>query len=219
MFSIPDVELSDDYRLWVRPPSGYKDYLEENLVVTGWVDLDIVVDDVGSSSLQGQMVDPDGRPVTGFTLWLRTAAERTQRETPVTGDGIGRFVLEHLPSGSAVFQTSASPFLNISGVELAPGVANDVRLRLDTGSHRLGGFILDAGGGPVPGARVLLLWSVVENGVRSRSKRETFSDANGYFLFTLLGSGRHTLNVSADGFRGARLEPDVGVGGRGAKRS
>jgi hypothetical protein len=209
MFSITDVEHADDYRLWVRPPSSYKEYLEENLVVTGWVDLDIVVEKVEWSSLEGQMVGPDGRPVPGFTLWLRTAEQGVQRDTPVMGDGLGRFKVVQLPSGSAAFQTLASPFLSISGIELAPGNANHVRLLLDTGDHSLGGFVSDPDGGPVAGARMFLLWSVVEHGVRSRSKRETYSDANGYFLFTALGATGRTLTVTAPGFRNARLELDT----------
>ena len=212
MFSICDVEHSDDYRLWVRPPSGYKDHIEEGLVVTGTVDLDIVVEDVEWSSLEGQMLDTDGRPVPGFTLWLRTASESGQLLKPVTGDEQGRFLVDRIPDGGAALQTQASPFLGFSGIELVPGIANAVRLRLDTGGHRLRGFVLDEADVPVPGARIVLLWSLVEDGVRNRSKRETFSDANGYFLFTKLGSGRHTLNVSAQGFRGSRREYNVSMG-------
>jgi hypothetical protein len=209
IFSIADVEHADDYRLWVRPPSGFKEYLEENLVVTGWVDLDIVVEEVEWSRIEGQMVDPDGHPVPGFTLWLRTAEGGAQRDTPVTGDGLGRFKVEQLPSGGAVFQTLASPFLSISGIELAPGNANRIRLRLDFGSHSLGGFVVDPDGGPVAGACVFLFWSVIEHGIRSRSKRETFSDANGYFLFTALGASGRTLTVTTPGFRNTRLELDT----------
>jgi hypothetical protein len=48
--------------------------------------------------------------------------------------------------------------------------------------------------------------------VSSRSFRETFSDARGYFLFTQLGAGAHTLSATAAGFRSVRLEPQVGPG-------
>ncbi len=209
LFSIPDVEQGDDYRLWVRPPDGYKDYLEENLVVTGWVDLDIVVEDVGWARLDGRMIDPVGRPVPGYTLWLRTSQQSGQNNVAVTGDDLGRFVVEQLPEGNVTFATRASPVLTFSGVEIVPRSPNSVRLRLDTGAHRLEGFVLDAGERPVAGAQMALFWSSVEDGVRSSSRRETHSDANGYFLFTNLGGSLHTLTGSAQGFRGARHQLDT----------
>lgn len=209
-FSITDVEHAEDYRVWVRPPSGFKDYLEEGLVVTGWVDLHIVLEDLEDSGLKGQMVDPVGVPVPRFTLWLRTASESALNPRPVTGDDLGQFFVSHLPEGPVALQTQSSPFLTVSGIELLPGIDNHVRLRLDTGNHRLGGYVFDGEDRPVAGARILLLWSAMESGIQSQSKRETYSDANGYFLFTRLGSAWHTLTVSAQGFTGARLEHDVG---------
>ena len=208
LFSISDVELSDDYLLWVRPPEGFKDYLEENLVVTGWVDLDIVVEKTDWSRLEGRMLDPNGQPVPGYTLWLRTASNGGQRELPVTGDGLGQFEVNQLPSGPAGFQTLASPFLSVTGIELMPGDSNRVRLRLDIGDRRAAGFVVDQAGRPIGGAQVHLFWSSVEGGIRSRSKRETVSDANGYFLFTGLGASGHTLTVTAPDYRSGRLELD-----------
>lgn len=208
LFSIPEVELSDDYLLWVRPPEGFEDYLEEGLVVTGWVDLDIVVEKTDWSRLEGRMVDPDGQPVPGYTLWLRTASNGGPRELPVTGDDLGQFEVDQLPSGTAGFQTLASPFLSMSGIELMPGDPNRVHLRLDIGDRRAGGFVLDQAGAAIGGAQLHLFWSVVEGGIRSRSKRETVSDANGYFLFTGLGASAHTLTVTAPGYRSGRLELD-----------
>ena len=63
------------------------------------------------------------------------------------------------------------------------------------------------------GADVSLLWSLDENGVRSRSTRHTVTDAGGYFLFTQLGSGQHVVNISAAGFGTARLDHDVSMNG------
>ena len=209
MFSIPDVEHAEDYRLWVRPPDGFKDYLEENLVVTGWVDLDIVLEDVGWARLEGQMIDPGGRPVPGFTLWLSTSQPSNQNNIPVTGDDFGRFVVERLPEGSATLATQASPVLTFSGIQLVAGNFNNAQLRLDTGVHGLGGFVLDSDDRPVAAARIVLLWSSVEGGIRSNSRRETHGDANGYFLLSNLGEGLHTLTVSAHGFRSERQQVET----------
>jgi protocatechuate 3,4-dioxygenase beta subunit len=211
-FSFPSVEVATDYRLWVRPKDRYKDYLEEGLVITsGKMDLPIVLEPSGLASLEGRMVDPDGAPVPGFSLWLRTANATAQRYILVTGDQQGRFFVSELPEGELVFQTRSAPRFTVTGIALSGGVNQNVRLTLDTGSHTLDGYVLDSQDEPVPGALISLLWSHEDDGVRSRSTRQTVADANGYFLFTQLGSGLHTLNISASGFRGARVEYQVGA--------
>ena len=55
-------------------------------------------------------------------------------------------------------------------------------------------------------AQVRLLWAIEEQGIASRSRRRTVTDGGGYFLFTSLGPGSHTLSVTAGGYRGARRE-------------
>ena len=70
---------------------------------------------------------------------------------------------------------------------------------------------MSAEGEPISGAQVVLGWSKVDNGVRSRSIRRTVSDGTGYFLFTQLGAGVHTVNVSAYGYRGTRVDYTVGA--------
>lgn len=211
LFSMSEVEHADDYRLWVRPPSGYKDYLEEDLVVTGWVDLEIVLDTSRRANLEGQMVDPQGRPVPGMTLWLASSQPSERRNIPVTGDGAGRFVVDELPEGRVAIGTHAAPLYSFSGIQINPGEVNRVRLRLDFGNGRLAGFVSDSSGRPIAVARSELLWSTVENGVRSQSKHETVTDANGYFLFNNLGETTHNLTISAPGYRSARHQVETGA--------
>lgn len=209
-FHFPQVELAADYRLWVRPRGRYKDHVEEDLWVgPGGLDLTIVLEPLELASLRGQMVDPDGRAVSGFTLWLRSAFEGAEPFIPVTGDRQGRFLVEELPEGPLTLQTLAAPFFSFSGIELSADVSREVRLTLDTGTQTFDGFVEDTAGGPVAGASVALFWSLDAGGVRSRASRQTVTDAQGYFLFTQLGSGLHTASVSAAGFRGARVEHDV----------
>jgi hypothetical protein len=211
-FSFPSVEVGSDYRLWIRPKDRYKDYIDEDLVITsGKLDLVIVLEPLGLASLSGRMLDPDGGPLPGFSLWLRTTYATAQRFILVTGDQQGRFFVSELPEGDLMLQTRSSPLLTITGIALSAGATKNVRLTLDTGLYTLDGYVVNAQDDPVPGARISLLWSHENEGVRSRSTRETFTDVNGYFLFTQLGSGLHTLNISASGFRGARLEYQVGA--------
>jgi hypothetical protein len=65
----------------------------------------------------------------------------------------------------------------------------------------------------VPGSQVSLSWLHNVNGVSSSARRKTTADTKGYFLFTQLGPGLHTLNINAPGFRSARLDHDVGMPG------
>jgi len=67
-------------------------------------------------------------------------------------------------------------------------------------------------GEPVPGAEVTLIWADEEQGVTSRSNRQTFTDGSGYFIFTELGPGSHTIIVTAQGYHSFRREAIPGEG-------
>jgi hypothetical protein len=129
----------------------------------------------------------------------------------VTGDSQGRFVVDAVPEGEIVFQTRSFPELTVSGIEISAGAAKSVRVPLDLGAHSVGGHVVDAEGAPVAGASIFLYSSRIENAVQSRSRRETLVDSNGYFLFTQLGSGPHTLTAQAAGFQGTTVEHRVGM--------
>jgi len=144
-------------------------------------------------------------------LWLRSAYGGATSQA-VTGDGQGRFAVSDLSEGPVALETRASPQLAVTGISLTAGSPRDVLLVLDTAAYVQEGYVLTGQGEPLGGARVSLQWLRVDGGVSSRSFRETFSDARGYFVFTQLGAGAHTLNVTASGFRNVRLEPQVGPG-------
>jgi hypothetical protein len=210
-FVFPEVEVGDGYRLWVHPPGRYRDHVQDSLVISsGGLEMPVVLETLGEASLSGQMVDPDGRPLPGVTLWLSTDSGRGP-PIQVTGSSQGRFFVKTVPEGEVVLQTRASPLLSVSGIRVSGESANQVRLVLDLGEQTVGGHIQDPQGRTVAGARVALYWSHDGSGVRSRSRRETISDAAGYFLFTQLGSGIHTLSVTATGFSGTILDHRVGV--------
>lgn len=210
-FALAGVEESDDYRLWVRPVAGYRDHVRDGLHIgPQGASFDVVVDALGMASLSGSMVDSEGRPLPGFTLWLSAAYGQVARALPVTGDAQGRFEVKDLPEGPVTFATRAAPQLSVSGLQLEAGVPHDVRLVLGMGPHRLEGLLVDERGVPIGGGRLVLLGSRRDGVVESRSVRETTTDAQGHFVLTQLGSGTHTLNVTAAGFRGARLQPQIG---------
>lgn len=209
-FAFAGVEESDDYRLWVRPAKGYRDHVREGVEIgPQGASLGVVVDALGTASLRGSMVDPEGRSVPGFTLWL-SSAYGAARPVAVTGDAQGRFEVGDLPEGAVTLETRAAPRLSVTGLQLAAGAAREVRIPLDIGPYRLEGSLLDERGTPVGGGRVSLLGLRADGGLSSRSFRETVSDARGHFAFTQLGSGTPTLSVTAAGFRGVRLQPAVG---------
>jgi len=210
-FTLTDVEESDDYRLWVHADGGYRDHVREPVEVHGPASLDVSLESLRASSLRGSMVDPEGRPLAGFTLWLRSAFGGAT-SLAVSGDEQGRFAVSDLSEGPVALETRAAPQLSITGISLTAGSPRDVVLVLDVGAYVLEGYLLTDRGGPVGGARVSLQWWRPDGGLNSRSFRETVSDARGYFAFTQLGAGAHTLSVTADGFRGVRLEPQVGPG-------
>ena len=82
---------------------------------------------------------------------------------------------------------------------------------LDWGYQELLGQLVNSDNGePVTGAEVTLYWANKEQGVTSRSQRQTVSDGGGYFIFTELGPGPHTISVTARGFGPARREAAPG---------
>jgi hypothetical protein len=212
-FTLTNVEAGADYRLWVRPQSGFKDGLLENVVVDAATQLEVQLSPIGAATLKGRLVTPDGAPVPGFTLFLATANAAATRSPSVTSDGQGRFVAADLPEGRVALQTRAAPALSVTGIELSAGAPDtEVTVVVDVGAHRLDGRLLTSDGSPAAGVSVSLEWSASIGGVTSRSSRQTVADADGHFTFTQLGSGVHIVTAALAGAGSARLEHPVGAG-------
>jgi 5-hydroxyisourate hydrolase-like protein (transthyretin family) len=214
-FTLANVEAGADYRLWVRPESGFKDGSLENVLVDAGVGpLEVQLTPIGLATLTGRMVTPDGATVPGFTMWLTSAYGSGPRSLPVTSDGQGRFVAKDLPEGRVTLQTRAAPALSVSGIELSASgsAAGDVTVVVDVGAHRLEGRLLTSDGAPASGVRVSLEWSGSSGGVTSRSSRQTITNSDGTFTFTQVGGGVHIVSATLAGSGSVRLEQSVGTG-------
>jgi 5-hydroxyisourate hydrolase-like protein (transthyretin family) len=214
-FTLANVEAGSDYRLWVRPQSGFRDGVLENVLVDAAMQpLDVEVVPIGVATLRGRMVTPDGANIPGFTMWLTSAYGNGPRSLPVTSDAQGRFVAADLPEGPVALQTRAAPALSVSGINLSTGTpaASDITVTVDVGPHRLDGLLLTSEGAPAAGLRVSLEWSASSGGVMSRSSRETTTNSDGSFMFTQLGGGVHTVSATLAGAGGVRVDHRVGAG-------
>lgn len=210
-FAFANVEVGEDYRLWVHAPARFRDHVEEPLSVPAQgVDLPVRLEELREARLSGQMVDPDGRSLPGLSLWLVTSTGG-RGPVEVRSDAQGRFSVDGLLEGEVALQTHGFPLLTVSGLVADVGSTKSVRLVLDVGSLSVGGHVLDEQDRPLAGARVSLAWSHNSSAARSRSYRETACDVAGYFLFTQLGSGPHTVAVTAPGLRGTVFSHRVGT--------
>ena len=209
-FALANVETGDDYRLWVRPQSGYKDGVIDKVLVDAATQLSVELTPIGLATLKGRMVTPDGAPVAGFTMSLATASAGS-RPRSITSDGQGRFLITGLPEGRVALQTHAAPLLSVSGIELAAGADGDLTVVVDVGSRRFDGRLFTNDGAPAPGVSVTLEWSASAGGITSRSSRQTVSDADGNFAFSQLGGGIHIVSAALAGAGSVRLEHAVGT--------
>jgi protocatechuate 3,4-dioxygenase beta subunit len=205
-FSIPEVGADAEYEISVRPRGPYEDYSEEVRVSAEGLTVGIVLESLRYGSLSGRMIDLNGNPVPHFSLWLRSGNGSAQQPLLVSGDGTGHFSVPKAPLGSVSFATISNPQLAITGLDLSSGGAENVALILDRGGYEVRGRVVDGHGNPVAAPRVTLQWSHQGNGLQSRSLRRSSADANGFFTFTNVGPGAHSLSVSAPGFDSSQLE-------------
>ncbi len=210
-YVIPGVIVGEDYRLWIHARGAYKDYVAERLQVPAeGLRKDITLEALEQANrLSGQMRDAFGNPVPDFTLTLHSKSA-VRKKIQVTGDGQGYYVVDNAPEGELILQTHSMPRFTVSGINMPPGGVEEVALILDWGHYALRGVVVDSQGNAVSAPRITLAWSHAESSVRSQSSRGTASDAQGFFSFSQLGPGLHTVTVQAPGFKTKRVEVDVG---------
>jgi hypothetical protein len=213
-FALRNVDVADDYQLWIRPKKLYRDHGESRLRVTAaGLALDIVLEPLSLGQLSGRMINMDGDPVPRFTLWLRGTMAAGQA-VQVTSDAHGYYAVRDVPLGGLVFETRSFPIFRVTGVHLSSDGGQTVDIVLDRGDYAIHGRVVNRYGDPVPGAEIFSYWNQNDQGMGSRSTRRTVAGADGAFAFTRLGAGPHTLDIRAPGFRSARVDHQVAAAER-----
>jgi hypothetical protein len=211
-YAFAKVEPADDYQLWVRPNGPYRDFAENNILVTsGYLRRDIKLETLERGyRLSGRIVDQAGRPVPGLTLSMHSKAATAQKR-PVTSDDYGRFVVENVPEGELVFESHGMPYYSLTGLDVSGSdTEKKAELVINRGRHKLLGKVVGADGTPIAAPKIFISASKTVGGMQSRASTSTSADAEGRFVFTDLSAGQHTVTVNAPGFEGARLQPVVG---------
>lgn len=209
-FSIRGVDADTTYQLWISPRGPYEKYNEKVRVGAEGRQLEVILESasVESASVSGRMIDAGGKPVPGFDLWIRSSNGSAAKPLLATSDAAGLFSASGVPLGRLTFTTLADPRLTINGPELSAAGAENVDLVVDSGGHEIRGRVLDSYGSPVAAPRLTLEWSHPGGGLQSLSLRRTTGDAYGYFAFTQVGPGPHSLSVTAPGFLSRRLNAE-----------
>ena len=211
-FAFAKVEAAPDYRLWVRAKQGYGDHLRDGVAVGAEpVELPVVLQPLKRGNLAGRFLDPEGRPLPGFSLRLRSAQDSAA--VRVTADVQGRFAVADLPAGRLSLDTEAAPSLTVSGIDVAPEREQTVDITLDWGDYEIRGRVQSADARPLAGSEVQLHWLRQSHGVTSQSERRTITDQAGYFHFARLGRSPHGLSVVAPGYHSARRDVEPSPAG------
>lgn len=208
-FVLEEVEVADDYRLWVHSKTNYKEYLEYPVAINGATQMAIVLESAGLGALNGQMVNLSDQPVSNFTLWVRGSSDSKYQYRQVTSDARGYFSIDDIPEGSVSLVSRSAPTISVSGIQLLAGTVKNVQLTIDVGIHRVTGFVVNDKNEAISGAQVSLQWVYQKDMLLSNMFRETAADAGGHFQFSQVGPGRHTLIIEAPGYRSQRLEFEV----------
>jgi protocatechuate 3,4-dioxygenase beta subunit len=211
-FKLSDVQVGGDYRLWIYPRQGFKDFQKTPVEVPeSGAELEIVLESIATGGVRGRMVDSQGRPVPSFTLWLKSL-KALGSSVAVTGNEAGQFEAENVPEGELLLETRSLPRLTVRGVQFAPSDPTDLEIVLDWGGNAFSGTVTDPGGVPIAGARVSLYWSQRFEKTQSSSFRSAVTDASGTFSFSELGPGEHKINVVSDSHSPGQAMYDVGSG-------
>ncbi|MDH3990450.1 MAG: carboxypeptidase-like regulatory domain-containing protein [Gammaproteobacteria bacterium] len=206
-----NVEIANDYQLWVRPTGDYRDFAEKNFSVgPGSMRRDIELEPLSRNiRLSGRILDQDGKPVPNYTLTLSSMAAKGQ-QLPVSSDGHGRFEVENVPEGELVFESRTMPYYSVSGLLLMGDESErKIDVVINRGGHKLIGKVVNSDGRPVAAPKIFITASRVNGDMQSRLSSTTSADADGRFLFTNLDGGQHTITVHAPGYEGVRIHPVI----------
>jgi RNA polymerase sigma factor (sigma-70 family) len=181
--------------------------------------------------VDGVVFGPDGQPVAGAVVTARAPRSRTPggmsygTERPIpealaVSDGKGEFRLTRLSAGSYVVGAAHHQHAAAYVREVVVPQQGRMELRLGLGGFSLSGVVQDQGGGPIPGARVMvqgrLLATFAALSSASGGYRLVLSERASTVVVTADGYGpqRLSVGVNADERRDFRLAPAARVAGR-----
>lgn len=171
------------------------------------VDLGTVVLRRGAT-LEGQVVDLQGKPIAGCQIRILPAGGMTstrflaagvqdENEETLSGPD-GGFTLTGLPEGQPItLVVSGEGYLSATRQGVQIPAERPLRVTLSPGS-RISGRIVDESGAPVTRAQVL---AVYEGPGPGRGGAAESLDENGGFVIENVSPGRFTLAVAAPGFQ------------------
>lgn len=199
-FTIEDLTPGEAVELMIQK-SGYADLTQSGVQVPTPQDLTISLQP--SSTISGQILDSDGKPIprVQLTLYQTSAAGRGGMSVAVImghdkgqTDAEGKFLIEDVAPGTYRLVLSAEGFQGKSkeGLEVAAGHdLTDLSITLDRAA-RLEGRALSADGLPVVGADI----SIVEgSGGFDFSSPRAKTDGDGYYRLDGLAPGLHSFQA------------------------
>lgn len=163
------------------------------------------------ASLAGIVYDPNQRPVAGARVRTQHYALEGSPIVEVSGSTSkdGRFVLEGVAPGRVTVVAEAAGWPEAASTEQRVGADSKIEnlaIVLTTGGA-LSGSVVQAGGGPVPGATV----EVLRLADRAAAGRDVTAE-DGSFRFDGLRPGDYTVSATAGALRG--LATSVSVSAR-----
>ncbi len=207
-YSFPVIESPSEYRLTVFGGFDHKDYQQDLQMKADTGELNVFLEPYEFGEITGQVVNQNGEPVTDFGLVLRNIGSQKPHVVVRTDDS-GNFTIPVAPAGDLIMASQSAPSILVQGLHLEPGEKMHLPLVLDWGQHEIRGSVVDTRGNPVPASRIVLQWSYESDGITTRATRRTASDTQGYFAFSNLGPGPHSLQIAAPGFSTVDINHDL----------
>lgn len=199
----------------------------------------------GDATIEGRVLDPDGKPATKARVLALRQRDRDELMTAgraplpkgAPADAEGRFQITGLAPGRYNVAATAPGLTGAfaSGVSVKSGQGTTIELRLRRDGVTVSGRVLDAGGGPIPGATVRALFYSrlgTQDAPPESAVFEAIADESGAYSLQL-PAGRQSLTAEASGYttgreyldlasntsQDFRLEPAARISGRVLARS
>ncbi len=167
--------------------------------------------------VSAQLVEADGRPVSGGRARIETGTSTAFKEL----DQEGRLTADLLPDAEyhLVLEGPTTPSVRLEIPPGAPGEMRDLGVIAAPPGHVVAGTVIcGETGEPVAAARVWTLRPSPRGPVVAWMQKdliETAADGEGYFALGGLPRGLVTLRVEAPGHARAHVEVDLGEGDEG----